>query len=150
MSAPLLRRLSALRKNYEVDVVTRRDTYVYDCDCINKNSARFRRLCVFRRIVERSFPMCFIYIGDFSVNITLGETQSISKDVMIALDNNLELLYRLGNCSEYIVQNNTESYLLTYTFGDIKFMVTYGEASCSKVQVGTRTVEEPIYEVICS
>ena len=146
----LLERLAYLQRTCLKDITSTVDSYIARKAYIQKNSAHYRRLAVFTSVVHRAFPSAFPYEADWSVNVTLTEKHTISRDVMIFLDDNRDLLVRLGNCSDYTVRNNTNTYTLTYTFGDIKLMVTYGEASCSRVQVGTRIVEEPIYEVICS
>lgn len=133
----LLERLASLKRVCLSSINTAVDTYTERKGFIQKHSAHYRRLAVFSRVISRTFPDSFVYERDWSVNVSLGTQHTISKDVMICLDDNRELLTRLGGCSEYEVENNQEAYILTYAFGDIKFMVTYGDASCSKVPVGT-------------
>jgi hypothetical protein len=123
---------------------------------IEKNAFRYRKTDVLFMKVKDAFPDCTVNVDHNSyqccVSLHLTKEFNVSKDVLLFLDNNLEFLEFFGREKQYEVDHQPEYSCFTYSWGDQRLSVWYGNGNCTRKVIGhkTKTITEDIYEVVCN
>ena len=126
--------------------------YLAELKTIDRMASTYRRVKVFEMKLSAFFTGCTVTTSYLAyrpvVHLHLTEGYNIKDDVNMFIEKEEKFIDFLLDGAE-MSSNWYQQSSLDFKIGPVAFAVYYSGGRCVRKQVGTKTVEQPIYEIEC-
>jgi hypothetical protein len=122
-----------------------------------ENQIRFLLMNTLKERVKSFFKDCTVwgcdslYFFDQYIGLSLTKDYNLSHDYNLFLEANEPLIALVCGGSEFKTKHKQEDKCFEYIYPKFRIDVYYGSGRCRMVKIAekTKTIKEPIYEVVC-